>query len=62
MIHLQDGLYQVIHGNITAAFVVRGGVITVCAPILRKNIEYFAKKARLIATNVELPPPVVVEA
>jgi hypothetical protein len=62
MIHLKDGLYRVEHGTITAAFVVRGGVITVCAPILRKNIEFFARKAKLVPTDVELPPPVLAEA
>lgn len=57
MIDLKDGLYLVNHGTITAGFVVRDGRVTVCAPILRKNLEFFARKARFVPTNVELPPP-----
>ena len=59
MITLRDGLYVVTTSNITAGFVVRDGKVTVCAPILRKNIEFFARKAKFVPTNVELPPPVV---
>lgn len=55
---LKDGLYVVDHGTIYAAFVVRGGEITVCAPVLRKNLAFFATKAKWIPTDVELPPPV----
>jgi hypothetical protein len=62
MISLKDGLYVVNHGATTAGFVVREGKITVCAPILRKNIEFFARKAKFIPTNVELPPPALEEA
>jgi hypothetical protein len=62
MIALKDGLYVVNHGTTTAGFVVREGKITVCAPILRKNIEFFARKAKFVPTNVELPPPMLEEA
>jgi len=62
MIHLSDGLYTVVHEGITAGFVVRAGKVTMCAPILRNNIELWAKKAKLVPTNVELPPPQLAEA
>jgi hypothetical protein len=62
MISLKDGLYVVNHGTTTAGFVVREGKVTVCAPILRKNIEFFARKAKFVPTNVELPPPSLEEA
>jgi hypothetical protein len=62
MIQLKDGLYIVNHANVTAGFVVREGKVTVCAPVLRKNIDFFARKAKWVATDVTLPPPVLKEA
>lgn len=50
------------HGSITAAFVVRGGKVTTCAPILRKNLDFFARKATYVPTDVELAPPVLANA
>lgn len=61
MIALKDGLYIVQHGTINAAFVVREGKVTVCAPVLRKNLEFFARKAKWIPTDTELSPPVAEE-
>ena len=53
---MRDGLYQVNHGNICAGFVVRRGRITVCPPILRKQIEFFKTKAKFIPTDTSIPP------
>lgn len=36
-----DGLYQVTTPYLCAGFTVKDGVITRCAPILRKNINYW---------------------
>lgn len=38
---MSDGLYQVTTRYLCAAFVVEGGVVTHCAPILRKNLAYW---------------------
>lgn len=43
-----DGLYQVTTRYLCAAFVVEGGKVTACAPILRKNIAYWKTVARRI--------------
>jgi len=53
---MRDGLYQVNHGNICGGFVVRRGKITVCAPVLRKQIEFFKTKATFIPTDTSIPP------
>lgn len=36
-----DGLYRVTYKGICAGFIVEDGVITRCAPILRKKISFF---------------------
>lgn len=46
-----DGLYRVVTPYFVAGFVVEGGSVTSCAPILRKRLAYW----RTIA--VRLPPP-----
>jgi hypothetical protein len=56
MIQLRDGLYLVNHGTICAGFVVRGGKVTVCPPILRKRIGFFAGIARYVPTDTSIPP------
>jgi hypothetical protein len=54
---LDDGLYVVDKNNIYAAFVVRNGEVTQCAPILRKNIGFWMSVAKKIATDLTIPPP-----
>jgi hypothetical protein len=57
---MKDGLYIVDRGNIYAAFVVNHGEVTTCAPVLRRNLDYFKKIARRIETDDEeedQPPP-----
>lgn len=36
-----DGLYQVTNKFLCAGFVIDGGFVAACAPILRKRIEYW---------------------
>lgn len=38
---LPDGLYQVTTKYLCAGFVVEGGRVTVCAPILRRKLDYW---------------------
>jgi hypothetical protein len=45
---LTDGLYQVTTHYFCAGFVIEGGKVTQCAPILRKNFEYWAKRAQKV--------------
>jgi hypothetical protein len=43
-----DGLYQVITSYLCAGFVIKGGVVVACAPILRKRLAYWMTIARRI--------------
>lgn len=56
MIQLKDGLYMVNSGTICGGFVVRNGKVTICAPILRKNIGYFMGIAKYVPTDTSIPP------
>lgn len=38
---LPDGLYRVVTSYFVAGFVVKGGKVVRCAPILRKRIAYW---------------------
>jgi hypothetical protein len=38
---MRDGLYQVDRYGISAGFVIKNGVVTQCAPILRKKLAYW---------------------
>ena len=38
-------MYQLTYGSICAGFVVEGGKVTACAPVLRKRIAYWRKVA-----------------
>lgn len=38
---LMDGLYQVDYRGICAGFVIEGGRVTACAPVLRRRIEFW---------------------
>ena len=51
-----DGLYVVNHGTICAAFVVRDGKVTTCAPVLRDKLDYWKTKAKWVPTDTSLPP------
>lgn len=44
-----DGLYQVTTRYLCAGFVMEGGLVTLCAPILRKKLTYWMTVARRIA-------------
>jgi hypothetical protein len=45
---MQDGLYQVTTSYLCAGFIVEGGKIVHCAPILIKRIKYWVTIAKLI--------------
>jgi hypothetical protein len=38
---MRDGLYRVETSYLCAGFVVRGGQVTECAPILRRKLKYW---------------------
>jgi hypothetical protein len=42
---VRDGLYRVCNPYLCAGFVVEKGRVTICAPILRKRITHWIKKA-----------------
>jgi hypothetical protein len=44
---MKDGIYQVVTRHFTAGFVITAGRCPrrTCAPILRKNLAYWVKKA-----------------
>jgi hypothetical protein len=46
---LIDGLYRITTSYLCAGFVVENGVVTACAPILRKRLAYW----KTIAVRVE---------
>jgi hypothetical protein len=54
---MKDGLYIVNYKTITAGFVVRKGEVTTCAPVLRKNFDFFSRIATWYPTDMSLPPP-----
>ena len=45
---MPDGLYRVVTSYLCAGFVVEGGVVTECAPILRRKIAYWVLVAKRI--------------
>lgn len=44
-----DGLYQVTTSYLCAGFVIEGGRVTACAPILRKKLGYWMTVAVRVA-------------
>jgi len=45
---MRDGLYRVTTSYLCAGFVVEGGVVTQCAPILRPRLAYWVLLAKRI--------------
>lgn len=45
---MPDGLYQVTTPYLCAGFVIEGGRVTSCAPILRKRLAYWMTIAKRI--------------
>ena len=45
---LRDGLWAVIGPGFVAGFVVVDGRVTMCAPILRKRLDYWVTRARYV--------------
>lgn len=48
---VRDGLYQVTTDKLCASFVIRDGEVIECAPILRKRITYWIRRARWIGPD-----------
>ena len=46
---MKDGLYRVTTSDLCAGFTVKSGNIDLCAPILRKKINYW----KTVAKNVK---------
>lgn len=46
---VSDGLYRVTTRYLCAGFVVEGGRVTMCAPILRKKLDYWMTVARKVS-------------
>jgi hypothetical protein len=44
-----DGLYRVVTSYFVAGFVIEGGRVSQCAPILRQRIEYWQTRAERIS-------------
>ena len=44
----KDGLYRVTTRYLCAGFVVKDGIVTKCAPILRRKINYWKTIAKLV--------------
>jgi hypothetical protein len=47
---VKDGLYQVTTSYLCASFVIENGLVTACAPILRKRIKYWKKVATWVSS------------
>jgi hypothetical protein len=45
---MTDGLYQVTTPYLCAGFVVEGGVVVACAPILRRKLAYWTTVAERV--------------
>jgi hypothetical protein len=45
---LRDGLYKVETKYLCAGFTVRNGKVVACANVLRRNIHYWVKVAKLV--------------
>lgn len=48
---MKDGLYRVGTSYLAAGFVVKDGVVTHCAPILRRKLDYWKTVATLICSR-----------
>lgn len=49
---MRDGLYRVETSYLCAGFVVRGGRVTWCAPILWRRIEYWKRSATRVGDTL----------
>jgi hypothetical protein len=45
---MRDGLYRVSLPYLTAGFVIAGGAVVACAPILRRRLRYWLRIAERI--------------
>jgi len=42
---MKDGLYQITYNNICAGFTIKYGNVAMCAPILRRMLTWWYKRA-----------------
>lgn len=52
-LRLPDGIYRVSNHYLCASFVVEGGMVSDCAPILRKNLASWSRSAQLVLAPSE---------
>lgn len=45
---IRDGLYRVRTSHLCASFIIEGGTVTHCAPILRKKLAYWQSVAEYL--------------
>jgi hypothetical protein len=48
---MADGLYRVTTSYLCAGFAIEHGVVTMCAPILRKRLSYWMTIARRVSNG-----------
>lgn len=53
VVEARDGLYQVTTSYLCAGFVIEGGRVVMCAPILRKRLSYWKTIAKRLADDRE---------
>ena len=58
---MKDGLYQVTTARLCAWFLVENGLVTMCAPILRKKLQYWMARATLVEAPNLVPGPVAAQ-
>lgn len=44
-VNLPDGLYEVTRSYMCAGFIVKDGLVTNCAPLLRRKLDYWTTQA-----------------
>jgi hypothetical protein len=47
---MKDGLYRVVTSYFVAGFVIKNGIVDKCAPILRKNLNYWITKSEFVCS------------
>lgn len=57
---MEDGVYRVVSGAICAGYVVEGGRVVSCAPVLRRRIDYWMTKG--VRVDMVAREPDVVES
>jgi hypothetical protein len=53
---LDDGHYRVVTPYFCAGFVVKGGYVTMCHPMIRKYIHYWMRRAERVSVSPQPSP------